>query len=106
MFNFMEAQSRNAQWEIQLHFTGGDVTARLLLQIDLTLDGKLGVLINVRVWLVWFSGVRFRLACGGGVLSLVWCALRVIGPGVACFLFPAHPPLGFDRRHLECVVAP
>ena len=31
----------------------------------------------------WFLGVRFRLACGGGVLSLVWCALRVIGPGVA-----------------------
>ena len=44
---------------------------------------KLGVLIAIWFGSFWFAGVRFRLACGGGVLSLVGSALRVIGPGVA-----------------------
>ena len=70
--------------------SGGAVTARQLLLIaNLTLDCKLE---SLELQSGGFVGVRFRLACGGGVLSLVGCALRVIGPGIACVFFVSRPP--------------
>ena len=74
--------------------SGGAVTAgQLLLITDLTLDCKLE---SLELQSGVFVGVRFRLACGGGVLSLVGSALRVIGPGVACFCFPPTLPWGLS----------